>query len=91
LIGLFFNRDDALLKGKIAAFLVVKVHFCPIFSANQKKKLTLTPVAASDNRFTELIERDGQFRRWCFHGRPKVSNARLLEVSTGYLLENSTD
>jgi hypothetical protein len=51
----------------------------------------LTPVAASDNRFTELIERDGQFRRWCFHGRPKVSNARLLEVSTGYLLENSTD
>ena len=22
--------------------------------------------------FTELLERDGQFRRWCFHGRPKV-------------------
>ena len=24
--------------------------------------------------FTELLERDGQFRRWCFHGRPKVEN-----------------
>ena len=24
--------------------------------------------------FTELLERDGQFRRWCFHGRPKVQN-----------------
>ena len=23
--------------------------------------------------FTELLERDGQFRRWCFHGRPKVA------------------
>ena len=22
--------------------------------------------------YTELLERDGQFRRWCFHGRPKV-------------------
>ena len=22
--------------------------------------------------FTELLERDGQFRRWCYHGRPKV-------------------
>ena len=22
--------------------------------------------------FTELLERDGQFRRWCFHGRPKA-------------------
>ena len=22
--------------------------------------------------FTELLERDGQFKRWCFHGRPKV-------------------
>ena len=22
--------------------------------------------------YTELLERDGQFRRWCFMGRPKV-------------------
>lgn len=22
--------------------------------------------------YTELLERDGQFRRWCYHGRPKV-------------------
>ena len=22
--------------------------------------------------YTELLERDGQFKRWCFHGRPKV-------------------
>ena len=22
--------------------------------------------------FTELLERDGQFKRWCYHGRPKV-------------------
>ena len=22
--------------------------------------------------FTELLERDAQFKRWCFHGRPKV-------------------
>ena len=24
------------------------------------------------SRYTELLERDGQFKRWCFHGRPKV-------------------
>ena len=24
--------------------------------------------------YTELLERDGQFRRWCYHGRPKVAN-----------------
>ncbi len=23
--------------------------------------------------FTELLERDAQFRRWCYHGRPKVN------------------
>jgi len=22
--------------------------------------------------YTELLERDGQFKRWCYHGRPKV-------------------
>ena len=22
--------------------------------------------------YTELLERDAQFRRWCFNGRPKV-------------------
>ncbi len=27
--------------------------------------------------YTELLERDGQFKRWCFHGRPKV---RLQDV-----------
>ena len=36
--------------------------------------------------FTELLERDGQFRRWCFHGRPKVfdfflKNESLFKVS----------
>lgn len=24
--------------------------------------------------YTELLERDSQFRRWCFNGRPKVCN-----------------
>ncbi len=24
--------------------------------------------------YTELLERDGQFRRWCYHGRPKVKD-----------------
>ena len=27
--------------------------------------------------FTELLERDGQFRRWCFHGRPKVIREKI--------------
>ena len=32
--------------------------------------------------FTELLERDGQFRRWCFHGRPKVhSHINCLVMS----------
>ena len=26
--------------------------------------------------YTELLERDGQFRRWCYHGRPKVCPSR---------------
>ena len=28
--------------------------------------------------YTELLERDSQFRRWCFMGRPKVKN--LIEI-----------
>jgi len=31
--------------------------------------------------YTELIERDGQFRRWCFHGRPKVLINCLLSFN----------
>lgn len=28
--------------------------------------------------YTELLERDGQFRRWCFNGRPKVSTNMIF-------------
>lgn len=28
--------------------------------------------------YTELLERDGQFRRWCYHGRPKVKKCTFV-------------
>ena len=28
--------------------------------------------------FTELLERDGQFKRWCFSGRPKAVFSTLI-------------
>ena len=34
--------------------------------------------------FTELLERDGQFRRWCFHGRPKVRMGKCLSFETSH-------
>ena len=30
--------------------------------------------------YTELIERDSQFRRWCYHGRPKVCKPYVVLV-----------
>ena len=28
--------------------------------------------------YTELLERDSQFRRWCFMGRPKVNKTKTI-------------
>ena len=34
--------------------------------------------------YTELLERDGQFRRWCYHGRPKVCHVKRKRYAVSY-------
>ena len=40
--------------------------------------------------FTELLERDSQFKRWCFNGRPKVFwPTGFFNVSYGSLISQT--
>ena len=36
--------------------------------------------------YTELLERDAQFRRWCFNGRPKVNKSQLIQYISFYVI-----
>ena len=35
--------------------------------------------------YTELLERDSQFRRWCFMGRPKVNKTNIKHSLTSFI------
>ena len=39
--------------------------------------------------YTELLERDSQFRRWCFMGRPKVNKSAIHTLLKVYVMRRN--